>query len=110
MLPKSALGAAITYCRKQWPELVRFLEDGRLELDSNRAERSIKPFVMGRKAWLFANTPRGARERAARYLVRSSVLLEKMAYVPQEGKIYYGDSADRSVYTDRKPRNAIENF
>jgi len=37
--------------------LIRFLEDGHLEIDNNRAERSIKPFVMGQKAWLFANTP-----------------------------------------------------
>ena len=42
---------------KQWPCLVRYLEDGRLELSNNRAERSIKPFVMGRKNWLFSNAP-----------------------------------------------------
>lgn len=60
VLPKSALGRAIHYCRTQWDKLVTFLRDGRLELDNNRAERSIKPFVMGRKNWLFSNTPRGA--------------------------------------------------
>ena len=38
-----------------------FLEDGRLEIDNNRSERSIKPVVIGRKAWLFSNTPQGAR-------------------------------------------------
>lgn len=48
-LPKSALGSAITYCRKQWRKLLGFLLDGRLELDNNRSERSIKPFVIGRK-------------------------------------------------------------
>lgn len=69
VLPKSALGTAITYCRNQWPKLIRFLEDGRLEIDNNRAERSIKPFVMGRKAWLFANTPRGARASAIIYSI-----------------------------------------
>ena len=46
--PKSALGKALHYLREQWPYLVRYLEDGRLELSNNRAERSIKPFVMGR--------------------------------------------------------------
>ena len=55
--PKSALGRAIHYLLEQWPYLTRYLEDGRLELSNNRAERSIKPFVMGRKNWLFANTP-----------------------------------------------------
>ena len=43
------------------------LEDGRLELGNNRAERSIKPFVMGRKNWLFANTPGGAQASSVIY-------------------------------------------
>ena len=47
--PKSAMGRAIHYLLEQWPYLTRYLEDGRLELSNNRAERSIKPFVMGRK-------------------------------------------------------------
>lgn len=47
--PKSAMGRAIHYLLEQWPYLVRYLEDGRLELSNNRAERSIKPFVMGRR-------------------------------------------------------------
>ena len=55
--PKSALGKALHYLLEQWPYLVRYLEDGRLELSNNCAEHSIKPFVMGRKNWLFANTP-----------------------------------------------------
>jgi transposase len=67
VLPKSKLGEAITYCRHQWPKLGGFLLDGRLELDNNRSERSIKPFVIGRKNWLFANTPRGARSSALIY-------------------------------------------
>ena len=58
---KSALGRALYYLREQWPYLIRFLEDGRLEISNNRAERSVKPFVMGRKNWLFANTEDGPR-------------------------------------------------
>ena len=65
--PKSALGRAIHYLLEQWPYLARYLEDGRLELSNNRAERSIKPFVMGRKNWLFANTPGGAQASAVIY-------------------------------------------
>ena len=65
--PKSALGRAIHYLLEQWPYLARYLEDGRLELSNNRAERSIKPFVMGRKNWLFANTPGGAQASAMIY-------------------------------------------
>ena len=40
---------------------MNYLKDGRLEIDNNRAERSIKPFVIGRKNFLFANTPRWAQ-------------------------------------------------
>ena len=65
--PKSALGKALHYLREQWPYLVHYLEDGRLELSNNRAERSIKPFVMGRKNFLFCNTPGGAQSSAVLY-------------------------------------------
>jgi transposase len=69
VLPKSAFGQAIHYCRSQWDKLAAFLQDGRLELDNNRSERSIKPFVIGRKNWLFANTPRGAKASATIYSI-----------------------------------------
>lgn len=69
VLPKSALGQAIKYCRNQWERLEAFLEDGRLEIDNNRAERSIKPFVIGRKNWLFSNTAKGAKSSAIIYSV-----------------------------------------
>jgi len=62
--PKSALGKAFTYLREQWPYLINYLKDGRLEISNNRAERSIKPFVIDRKNFLFANTPGGARGSA----------------------------------------------
>jgi len=68
-LPKSAFGQAITYCLNQWDDLSHFLLDGRLEIDNNRAERSIKPFVIGRKNFLFSNTPRGARSSAIIYSI-----------------------------------------
>ena len=66
-VPKSALGKALYYLREQWPYLIRFLGDGQLEIFNNRAERSVKPFVMGRKNWLFANTEGGAQSSAIVY-------------------------------------------
>lgn len=72
-LPKSAFGKAVNYNLNQWDKLTCFLKDGRLELDNNRAERSIKPFVMGRKAWLFANTVRGANSSATIYSIVETV-------------------------------------
>jgi len=60
VVPKSALGKAMTYARNEWSRLIVYLEDGRLEIDNNGGERSIKPFVIGRKNWLFCNTGTGA--------------------------------------------------
>ena len=65
--PKSAFGKALTFLVNQWPYLTNYLKDGRLELSNNRAERSIKPFVMGRKNWLFANAQAGAQSSAVIY-------------------------------------------
>ena len=62
--PNSALGKALHYLREQWPYLTNYLRDGRLEISNNRAERSIKPFVIDRKNFLFANTPGGAQGSA----------------------------------------------
>lgn len=50
------------YTRKYWPYLLNRLQDGRLAISSNLAERSIKPFVTGRKNFLFANVPRGEQK------------------------------------------------
>jgi transposase len=69
VIPKCALATAINYCRNQWSKLCAFLLDGRLEIDNNRAERSIKGFVIGRKNFLFANTPNGARSSAIIYSI-----------------------------------------
>ncbi len=69
VLPKSALGQALKYCRNQKERLEAFMEDGRLEIDNNRGERSIKPFIIGRKNWLFSNTAKGARSSAIIYSI-----------------------------------------
>ena len=61
-------GISVTrFLREQCKDLTRCLEDGRLELSNNRAERSIKPFVMGRKNRLFANTSGGAQASSVIY-------------------------------------------
>ncbi|MHC1785771.1 MAG: IS66 family transposase [Christensenellales bacterium] len=69
VLPKCATGQARHYALSQKKYLERYLMDGRLEISNNRAERSIKPFVIGRKNFLFANTPRGARASAVMYSI-----------------------------------------
>ena len=68
-LPKSSYGKAINYSFNQKEKLMNILKDGRLELSNNRAERAIKPFVIGRKNWLFSNTPQGAKASAISYSI-----------------------------------------
>lgn len=67
-VPKqSALGKAVHYTLGQWDKLVRYIDDGRLSIDNNRGERAIRPFVVGRKAWLFTKSERGARSSCILY-------------------------------------------
>lgn len=68
-LPKSLLGQAVHYALSQRGYLENVYLDGRLELSNNRAERSIKPFVQGRKQWLFSNTPDGAEASSVIYSI-----------------------------------------
>jgi transposase len=67
--PKSGLGKAVHYALEQRNYLMRYLLDGRLEISNNRAERSIKPFVIDRKNFLFANTPGGAKASAVTFSI-----------------------------------------
>ena len=67
--PKSALGTALSYLRDYWPRLTRYTERGDLPIDNNRAENAIRPFVVGRKAWLFSDTVAGANASAVIYSV-----------------------------------------
>jgi transposase len=67
--PKSLLGKAVNYCLNQWPKLIGFMLDGKLELSNNRSERTIRNFVTGRKNWLFADTPSGATSSAIIYSI-----------------------------------------
>lgn len=66
-LPNSAIGKAVQYCLNQWHKLERYLDDGDLAIDNNRAERAVKSFVIGRKNWLFSKTPKGATASAGLY-------------------------------------------
>jgi len=68
-LPKSAYGKAIIYANNQLPKVKNYLLDSRLNIDNNSAERSIKPFVIGRKNWLFSNTAKGAKSSAMIYSI-----------------------------------------
>lgn len=78
VLPKSPLGAAITYTLNLWPKLITCLEDGHVEIDNNKAENAIRPFVIGRKGWLFSGSPRGAHASATLYTLVESAKANKL--------------------------------
>jgi transposase len=66
-LPKSPLGQAVSYAKAQWQTLVRYVEDGDLEIDNNAVERAIRGVAVGRKNWLFAGSYEGAKRAAVLY-------------------------------------------
>ena len=61
------IGKAIRYCLSHWNELTNYLKDGRIEIDNNLTENAIRPFALGRKNWLFAGSPSGAKAGATFY-------------------------------------------
>ena len=65
--PGTLTGKALNYLNNEWPKLVRYLEDGRLEIDNNLAENAIRPFVIGRKNWLFSDSVHGVKASANLY-------------------------------------------
>jgi len=84
VLPKSLLGKAIHYALGLWPQLIIYIDDGNIPIDNNPAENAIRPFVIGRKAWLFSGSPRGAHASATLYtLVETAKAnhLEPWAYL-----------------------------
>jgi len=67
--PKSLIGKAISYTLNQWGRLKRYVDDGRLAPDNNLAENAIRPFVVGRKNWLFSGIAEGAKASATLYSI-----------------------------------------
>ena len=67
VLPESRLGKAVYYTLGQWPKLTVFLSHGEVPIDNNRCENAIRPFVLGRKGWLFSDTVHGAVASANLY-------------------------------------------
>jgi len=65
--PQSSLGKALFYLDHQWPRLIRYLDDGQYPIDNNFLENAIRPFAIGRKNWMFANSQAGARASANLY-------------------------------------------
>ena len=98
--PQTPLGKALSYLDNHWAGLNRYCDDGRLGIDNNRVENAIRPFVIGRKNWLFSDTVNGAKASANLYsLLESAKLnhLEPYAYL-------------KHVFTELPKATAVEHF
>ena len=65
--PKGLVGLALNYAITRWHKLIRYTENGYITPDNNAAENALRPFVIGRKNWLFAGHPNGAHAAATRF-------------------------------------------
>lgn len=84
VLPKSPIGQAVQYAINQWKALIRYLEDGDIDIDNNAAERKIRAIAIGRKNWMFAGSDRGGRAAAILYSIVQSAqdhAVEPFAYL-----------------------------
>lgn len=102
-LAKSKSGSAIKYIIDCMPNLDNYLLDGRLELTNNLGERTVKAFVMGRKAWLFANTARGAQCSADLYSLCQTAIANDLK--PYEYLEYVLDKMRVMKDEDKTPEN-----
>lgn len=84
VLPKSPIGEAITYALNNWAALTRYLDDGMLAIDNNKAEQALRGIAIGRKNWLFLGSGRGGRAAAIHYTLIQSARrhgLDPFAYL-----------------------------
>jgi transposase len=75
---QSEIGKALNYLNNQWPSLVRYLDNGEYPIDNNLIENAIRPFAIGRKNWLFAQSQAGARASANLYSLIETAKLNKL--------------------------------
>lgn len=104
-LPKTRYGKAITYALDQEEKVMRVLEDGRLELDNSLAERTVKPFVIGRKNWLFSNTPAGADASCILYSIIETAKLNNL--IPYEYIKYVLDTMPSMILNEENIKSLL---
>jgi transposase len=112
--PSSATGKALNYLHNEWDKLIRYLDDGRLEIDNNGAENAIRPFVMGRKNWLFSTSVKGVKASANLYsLIETAKAngLEPYAYLRHVfTELPKAESLEAFVFTELPKAESLEAF
>ena len=100
----SKLEEAVTYAKNQKAALCAFLEHGEVDISNNLTENAIRPFVLGRKNWLFCDTPKGAESSATVYTLVETAkangvkpyeyLVWALTYLPSFGKTPPAEKAE----------------
>lgn len=98
--PTTAIGKALNYLNNERDKLVRYLDDGRLEVDNNGAENAIRPFVIGRKNWLFSASVKGVKASANLYSLIETVKVNGL-----EPYVYL-----RHLFTELPKANIVEDI
>lgn len=104
-LPETHYGDAVNHALEQEEKVMRILEDGRLELDNSLAERTVKPFVIGRKNWMFADTAQGADASCILYSIVESAKLNGL--IPYEYIKYVLEELRGVKQTDETIRKVL---
>lgn len=111
IVPKSKLDQAINYSTSNWELLTNVLKDGQCELSNNAAERQIKPFVIGRKNYLFCKSPHGAKASAIVYSVIETAKMNELnpfyylKYLLPNTRLTKNDSLDHLLtWAENLPR------
>ncbi len=111
VLPKSPVGEGLRYLTNQWAALQRFVEDGRLAIDNNRAENQLRIVALGRKNWLFAGSFEGARRAALLYsLVQSCKLIDVSPFAYLKDVLLRVATHPHRLIAQLTPRGWAETF
>ena len=76
--PKSLLGVAVTYCKNQWPELIRYIDHGQAQISNCWVENQVRPFAVGKRNWLFVGNELSAQRAPLLYSLIQSCDLNKI--------------------------------
>ena len=116
-MPGSKLEKAVTYANNQREYLCAFLQHGEVEISNNPAENAIRPFVVGRKNWLFSDTPKGADSSAIVYTLVETAkangidpyayLLRVLSLLPYFGKSPSNEELDQLLPWHQRMRESL---
>jgi transposase len=111
VLPTSPVGEAVRYLTNQWAALQRYVDDGRVAIDNNRAENQLRLVAVGRKNWLCAGSFEGARRAALLYsLVQSCKLIDVAPFVYLKDVLPRLATHPHRLITQLTPRGWAETF